>query len=95
MKMHRRPTVNCAAALFTTFGLLLTIPSALAQAHMPVIGSSNTVTADPPVPRPHETPCIVPLFAGFQFVNFNIQSFAFTPPANCPGPWKKIVFTAD
>jgi hypothetical protein len=60
-----------------------------------VIGSSNTATADPPVPRPHETPCVVQLFSGFQFVNFNIQSFPFTPPANCPGPWKKIVFTAD
>lgn len=60
-----------------------------------VIGSSNTVTADPPVARPHETACVVQLFSGFQFVNFNIQSFQFTPPANCPGPWKKIVFTAD
>ena len=60
-----------------------------------VIGSSNTVTADAPVPRPHESPCVVPLFSGFQFVDFNIQSFQFTPPANCPGPWEKIVFTAD
>jgi hypothetical protein len=38
---------------------------------------------------------VVQLFTGFQFVNFNIQSFQFTPPANCPSPWKKIVFTAD
>jgi Peptide N-acetyl-beta-D-glucosaminyl asparaginase amidase A len=59
------------------------------------IGSSNTVTADPLVPRPHEKPCIVPLFSGYQFVNFNIQSYSFTPPDGCPGPWKKVVFTAD
>ena len=74
---------------------LLSVNPTPAQNQAPVIGSSNTVTADPPVPRPHETPCIVPLFSGFQFVNFNIQSFQFTPPANCPGPWEKVVFTAD
>ena len=59
------------------------------------IGSSNTVTADPLVPRPHEKPCIVQLFSAFQFVNFNIQSYQFAPPAGCPGPWEKVVFTAD
>jgi hypothetical protein len=74
---------------------LLSVNPTPAQNQAPVIGSSNTVTADPPVPRPHETPCIVPLFSGFQFVNFNIQSFQFTPPANCSGPWEKVVFTAD
>lgn len=59
------------------------------------IGSSNPVTADPLVPRPSVKPCIVPLFTGFQFVNFNIQTYQFTPPAGCPGPWQKVVFTAD
>jgi hypothetical protein len=59
------------------------------------IGSSNTVTADPLVPRPAVTPCIVPLFSDFQFVNFNIQTYQFNPPPGCPGPWQKVVFTAD
>jgi Peptide N-acetyl-beta-D-glucosaminyl asparaginase amidase A len=59
------------------------------------IGSSNTVTADPLVPRPNGEPCVVQLFSDFQFVNFNVQSYQFTPPANCPGPWEKVVFTAD
>ena len=58
------------------------------------IGSSNTVTADPLVPRPNEKPCIVPLFTNFEFVNFNIQSYSFDASA-CPGPWEKVVFTAD
>lgn len=59
------------------------------------IASSNPVTADPLVPRPSVKPCIVALFTGFQFVNFNIQTYQFTPPAGCPGPWQKVVFTAD
>jgi hypothetical protein len=60
-----------------------------------VIGSQNTVTADPPVARPHETPCVVQLFSGFQFVDFSIPTYEYTPPSSCPGPWEKIVFTAD
>lgn len=60
-----------------------------------VIGSQNTVTADPPVTRPHETPCVVQLFSGFQFVDFSIPTYTYTPPSSCPGPWGKIVFTAD
>src|ERR1700741_4654717 len=59
------------------------------------IGSSNTVTADPPVPRPDAKPCIVSLFAGLQFVNFNIPTYQYTPPSGCPAPWQKVVFTAD
>jgi hypothetical protein len=47
------------------------------------------------VARPHEKPCVVQLFSNFQFVNFNSQSYQFTPPADCPGPWEKVVFTAD
>ncbi len=59
------------------------------------IGSSNTVTADPTVPRPGTTPCVVQLFQDVPFENFNPYDFQFTPPANCPGPWLKVVFTAD
>jgi hypothetical protein len=39
-------------------------------------GSSNMVTADPLVPRPHEKPCVVQLFSNFQFVNFNIHAIS-------------------
>ena len=61
----------------------------------PVIGSPNTVTANPTVPVPPTTPCVVTLFDNFEFDNFNAQTFTYTPPANCPGPWAKIVFEAD
>jgi hypothetical protein len=61
----------------------------------PQVGSSNTVSADPPVPRPRTTPCIVQLFQNLEFADFNIKPFSYTPPTGCPGPWAKVVFTAD
>jgi hypothetical protein len=60
-----------------------------------VIGSANTATADPPVPRPHTTPCVVRLFDGLVFADFSPKPFAFTPPADCRGPWAKVVLNAD
>jgi peptide N-acetyl-beta-D-glucosaminyl asparaginase amidase A len=61
----------------------------------PQVGSSNTVTADPPVPRPRTTPCTVQLFQNLEFADFNIKPFSYSPPPGCPGPWAKVVFTAD
>lgn len=60
-----------------------------------VIGSSNTVTADPLVPRPSTTPCVVQLLNNAEFDNFDPVPFNYAPPADCPGPWAKVVFTAD
>lgn len=61
----------------------------------PQIGSSNPITATPQVQRPSTTPCVVPLFNNVAFADFNPKSFSYTPPAACPGPWAKVVFTAD
>jgi hypothetical protein len=61
----------------------------------PQVGSSNPITAEPSVPRPHTEPCIVPLFQEQAFADFNLKSFSYTPPSDCPGPWAKVVFTAD
>lgn len=61
----------------------------------PQIGSSNPVTAEPRVERPTTTPCVVSLFNNLAFADFNPKSFNYNPPANCPGPWSKVVFTAD
>ncbi|HUN62778.1 MAG TPA: peptide-N4-asparagine amidase [Candidatus Sulfotelmatobacter sp.] len=93
MKKPRSGYFNCCALCVSV--LVVFAGATQAQAPPATIGSQNTVTADPPVPRPHEKPCTVPLFAGYQFVNYNIQSFQFAPPASCPGPYEKIVFTAD
>ncbi|HKW75817.1 MAG TPA: peptide-N4-asparagine amidase, partial [Terriglobales bacterium] len=59
------------------------------------IGSANTAVADPTVPRPATTPCVVQLFQNLQFANFSPKLFNFTPPAACPGPWAKVVLEAD
>jgi hypothetical protein len=61
------------------------------------IGTQFEVTADPLVSRPHGTPCKVSLFTGYTFAYFSdtTQTFQFTPPASCSGPWEKIVFEAD
>ncbi len=61
----------------------------------PQIGSSNPITAEPPVPRPSTKPCVVPLFTGQEFADFTPKTFDYTPPADCKGPWSKVVFTAD
>ena len=61
----------------------------------PTIGSPNTVTADPPVTRPRTRPCRVRLFTDVRFADFSPKSFAYAPPAACPGPWQKVVLEAD
>ncbi len=61
-----------------------------------VVGSSNTVTADPSVPRPATTPCVVTLFSDYTFDNnYNLNPFSYTPPEDCPGPWAKVVLVVD
>ena len=61
----------------------------------PQIGSSNPATAAPLVLRPNTTPCVVQLFTNLAFADFTPKVFNYTPPSNCPGPWAKVVFTAD
>jgi hypothetical protein len=82
----------------TVFPLLLLISALVpfASASGPYrIGSPNTVTADPTVTSPSTTPCVVQLFTGAQFFDFNVENFTYTPPSACPGPWAKVVLEAD
>jgi hypothetical protein len=85
------PVSKFAATLFS----LLVLLSAIAGAQNLQIGSGNTAFADPPVPRPHTTPCKVTLYKGFVFADFNPKSFTYTPPAACPGPWAKVILQAN
>jgi hypothetical protein len=61
----------------------------------PQIGSSNPITAEPPVSRPHARPCVVQLFQNLQFADFTPKTFSYAPPGACPGPWEKVVLSAD
>ena len=58
-------------------------------------GTSLEVTADPLVPRPPTKHCEVTLLTDQAFADFNNHTFNFTPPADCPGPWSKVIFTGD
>lgn len=73
---------------------LIVLLSALATAQLK-IGSGNTAFADPPVTRPHTTPCKVTLYQQLKFADFNPKSFTYTPPAACPGPWAKVILEAN
>ncbi len=55
-----------------------------------VIGSGNEAVIEPPITVPKETPCVVPLYKNAKFGANNVN-FAYTPPADCPGPYAKIV----
>ena len=94
--LKRLPFVSLRISAVIAAGLLL-VGYAAAQTPTipPEIGSQNTVTAEPAVPHPRTTPCVVTLFDNYVFENFNAQTFTYTPPADCPGPWAKVVFEAD
>jgi hypothetical protein len=81
--------------LSSIFAVLLLTAISFAAAPPYKVGSGNTVTADPRVPRPHTTPCVVELFKDAEFADYNPYAFSYTPPANCPGPWQKVVFVSN
>lgn len=59
------------------------------------IGSTNVTVADPTVPRPPGTPCVVQLFSGLTFTDFNTRPYTYTPPTGCGTRWAKVVLEAD
>lgn len=77
--------------------LSLLVPCLSAQSTNRQIGTQFEVTADPLVSRPHGRSCVVQLFAGYTFAFFSntTQTFQFTPPTSCQGPWKKVVLDID
>ncbi|MGC2246961.1 MAG: peptide-N4-asparagine amidase [Terriglobales bacterium] len=85
MTISRFSKAACLALLFAT-------SSTLAFAG---VGSSNTATADPPVPHPNTRPCKVVLFKHQRFADFNAKPFSYTPPAACPAPWAKVILVGD
>lgn len=94
---HRNMRVLSSIAL----GLLALTGSTAIHAQVvivpdkPVIGSSNPISATPPVAVPNTKPCTVTLFQNLEFADYNTKDFTYTPPSGCHGPWAKVVFTAD
>lgn len=94
------PYPSLLAVLAISSALLISGSSGNAQVVIapstPQVGSSNPESAEPTVPRPrHSKPCTVQLFQNMEFADYNIKSFSYTPPADCAGPWEKVVFSAD
>ena len=93
--MYRARTVIglIAAAL-----LAVAVPGAATAATAPQleINSQNPVTAEPPVSRPPTHSCTETLATNFLSNNATTgaaQNFSgtLTPPADCAGPWNKVV----
>jgi len=96
--MHPRRACLPSLTYFVVLAAPLLLTAAtLAQSTNRQIVTQFTVTADPLVSRPHQQPCVVPLFTNYTFAFFSdtAQTFPITPPAGCPGPWNKVVFEAD
>ena len=79
----------CSAAAVSVEAQVVPVPTT------PQIGSSNPATAEPLVSRPHTKPCVVQLFQNLAFADYTVKTYSYTPPAACPGPWAKVVLTAD
>lgn len=87
------------------FGFALIASAAAATAPEPIVGppvslgETGAAVADPLVPVPPETPCVVTLYtadsATGTFDDYANHPFSYTPPAGCAGPWNKVVFKAD
>jgi len=54
----------------------------------------TVLIADPPVPRPDEESCNIPLY-DYQFNSYDAQPFNFTIPQNCMGNWSKVVLNVE
>jgi hypothetical protein len=92
--------MHCFRKQFATATLVVLLAMgsrSLAQSLNRQVGTQFTVTAEPLVPRPSGQPCTVQLFTDYQFAFFSEsnQTFQYTTPANCPGPWAAVVLEAD
>lgn len=84
-------------------GLLLAAPGMALARTTPTVGSRNVAIADPAVPRPGTTPCVVKLFTDEDFgakgnnkrMDAIPHHFRYAPPEDCKGPWSKVVLEAD
>jgi hypothetical protein len=97
----RAPSRNVfgPGAVAAAIAALAALPGAraagFAEPPVPAIGTRTVASADLYVKRPPTTPCTVALFTGVDFVGFTPAALSYVPPAGCPGPWAKVVLSAD
>ena len=92
---RRSPAAFALPALAACSGLLFAGSEGGDYGPLPPIGSSNIAIADPIVTRPSTTPCEIVLLDDVTFDDYSPRPYAFTPPADCPAPWSKVVLTLD
>ncbi len=68
-------------------------PAAGQTAPRPI--GNAVVDLSPPLPRPSGPSCTVTLFDRREFQGDEPLPLAYRPPADCPGPWRKVVLEAD
>ena len=100
MHSSRTPRPSPRAALFAVLAAAIALPLSAQKSASPyppitTTGTSLEVTADPLVSRPPTKHCEVTLLTNQAFADFNNKNFNYTPPADCPGPWAKVIFTGD
>ncbi len=95
-----------ATALVAAASLFALAAAPAVRAQQLTIGSPNVAVADPVVPLPPTKSCVVTLYTNESFPTVTPTStlplwdgsnhpFTYTPPAACPGPWEKVVYSAD
>jgi hypothetical protein len=91
--MHRAIAARLSSLIpFLAISLFSTTP---ALADPPAVGSRGAVVADPTIPLPPGEPCVVKLYEDETFSDFSLHDFNYAPPADCAGPYAKIVLRAD
>jgi hypothetical protein len=90
-----RPTHRFAFLLATALAFGSSAGAQVVLSGPPTVGSAQPVSPEPAITRPTTTPCKVQLFSSAIFNSAASQTFSYTPPASCAGPWAKVVFTAD
>ena len=85
---NKRPDTYFPGSLFCAglFASTTLLPAQVVLTHGPQIGSSNPITADPPVERPHTQPCTVQLFTQSGIRRFQRQGFQLRAALRMPRP---------
>ena len=90
-----RTALSAALALGSFLFIQQDVKAQITLTHGPQVGSSNPISAEPRVKRLQTEHCTVNLFSNLAFADYNTKNFTYTPPADCAGPYAKIVFAAD